>query len=1362
MSSSHKRTFARFASGIGASAVLAAGLIVSPGIAQAANYTFTITTAPPVSGAGVGVTLLDPDGWDRNGYYSQTSSDGTWTGSISGDPQQTPTYRIAVTAPAELSDDSAPFLQVGPLADVTETVVLPAPNLRYVIEDPDGQPVSGVYVGVARPIYDQYQNQVGSSTIFNAPATSSGRFGMALQEGNSAIDAYPGEGWIATFTPPPNSGLAPLTISDTFDDHSGSPRVVTLPRPNVRAIVQDPDGGRYENAQVRLVSRPTADQWCQGSQIAYTPVASSGGNGTDDTFNAYTDASISPAGYRISLIPAYIGGLPDTSVVQTDFDFTLADLSESTVRELRFDAPNVVLTVLGDDNAPLANAQVHVNAQDGSDPCFFRYATSGADGSTYFKLPFDHDYRITVFPPQGSSQLQQTFMVSGASLAAGTGTLQLLSPNVTGSVDDSAGNDLPGAFLEFRAYTQDGWLGDYLGNTTADSNGDFAFVVNPDSVPYGLAITASDQNGWETGVAKEISVNQANLPASGLTIRLNPANFAGTILGSDGNPLSQTWMNAQAADGTQVPGVVTNDNGEFAMYVPGDVSATAPLVIGTWLQGEQRYVQREVAELVTDFVWQIPAVNLMVEVTADGQPAAGAQVSLLKFNGAYDEWVDGGQTDNSGIARFAVDDTTVEYVVEVQPGAGQSAFATGRATATPSDIGSQTGLINVSLAQPNAEVLVTGPVGANGAMEPLQDAYVWVYSLDTFEGVGAVTSSDGKARLLLDDTTGLFGINASAPYQYREALTDARAEMEFDVVNGIATAAIELTNPNVTLSVRQPNSQAPLRHAQIEVRNAGEAWGATWASANNLGNLGLTLEPGDYDLVVTPSSWETGMSAFGAKTYWVQVTDEGVEVRVDDVNGTPVALDGNSGAFILEPSAATYSGTVQRPNAEPVANSWVEVQREVTNGIDTWYEWIQGVGTGRDGTFGMTLEDDTYVLNAQPVWGDRAYAPSERCNLVIAGGVDVTASSGLANQCGSTLTLRAPNLAFIVRDPADNSPVTNAWVCPTNTTVTNCVSSGRDGKVTFFIDDTGSIAGGNLDLRLEAPWGSTGLASTTTQINVSDIGTSAWTDGSQSVMLASPNVTAHLWRDDSTAGNEVSDGWVSIFTDDGNFTWIGGSNVNRQGTALFNVDDTSGLFCIDAWPGWGSRQKYGPIQECGVSLADGRVDLVFRSANVKATVLDADGRTNAYGWVEITGANNFRGGSSLDERGRIATYLTDGDYTFTFYPAYQRSGTPTVVNVSVAGGVPNIASQITLDSGNVSGEVRIGGTLTEGVVVVASPVSAGAEIVAVTDADGTFRMSLADGDYTISTVAPPGAAGTPVVSVSDGGSLSGTTLTVGS
>lgn len=1370
-------------------AVLAGGLaaIASPAQAngQGPEYVVNVTTNPLAPGARAEVSVLDQNGnvWSA---YSNNLQGGTGTVNVDfwDNPGPFPQYILSVLPPTGTNpDDSAPYLALGDFPTRSENsstavspapAVFPAPNIVYTIKNDAGiAVVQGATVRFERPRFNNQGYSMGSSSIFGALTDSAGKVSANLVEGNLPINATPGRGWRVVVTPPTGSGLAPLTFDDSLGGSSSVMREIRLKKANIVAVIVGPDGNPYRGANVSIETLP--DQWCNSRQILWTQVNGDPGNSLDDTLMAYTDGSLTPDGFRLTLRPGWRDSGEDSSVVPTEFDLPLTWLNEDSVRTLQYQAPDLTVTLMkSDGSGPLANASVSVSRlkSNGEPGCDRRNSTTDPAGKAYFNVDDTGLYRFEINPPENSSELRQRFVVPGAQLAGGQLVLNLRGANITGTVDDSAGNPLSNAKVTFQSLSSEGWLYDYLGDVRTDPSGTYRFVLDPSLIPYGVAVTAEPSNGWASGVATRVTVKPSELPADGQPaldrdIQLNVANFVGTILNSAGNPLTNAWVNGNMADGTSLAGVQTDSSGRFAMNVPTAISETSPLRLGVWLQDEQRYVQRTVTQLSTDFEWRVPSVNLEVVVTAGGDPAARAQVNLMKFNGAFDEWIDGGQTGEDGIARFAVDDTTIEYVVEVQPEPEERDFATTRRTAVglPNPNVAGSAIIEVALDEPNAAVQVVGP-GEDGLLDPLPNAWVWIRGLDDFNGTGSNTGEDGVARLNLADTSGLFEVNVSPPYQFRQQLTSTRVEAEFQTVAGVPVPIIqvELAEPNVRLQVVRPgtNPVEGLRYAQLELRREGEPWGFSWMGTDEQGRVGLDLADGAYDVIVRPSTWEVGMSGFGASKYSLRVSGDNVSVSEQDRNGPPARVSG--GYYQLEPSEANVAGVVQAPTTPPsnVANSWVSVMKEMTDGTNTWYEWVEGSSTSRDGTFGMTLPDDTYVLSAEPVWGDRTYAPSEPCYLVVSGGSRLPAGSGPAGQCDDTLTLRAPNLAFTVMNPITGQPAVGAWACPLNTGNWNCVGSGRDGKVTFFVDDTESIVGPDIRIQIEAPWGSSGLASRTITIAKTQVGTSAYTDGSYQVSLATPNVRIRVWKDDTTPGNEMAEGWVSLVSDDNNFNWVAGSGVSRQGLASFNLDDTSAPFCIDAWPGWSLRNSYGPVQMCGVDLASGALDLVFRSANVKATVEDASGRPNAFGWVEISDGIVQRG-ASLDERGRLATYLPDGDYVFTLYPGWLRSGTPTNVEVRVRGGVPapSIESPFRLEAGNVSGRVTVGGAATPGVLVTATS-AAGVRKTAVTDDEGLFRISLSPGTYVISTLLPPGTSGTAAISGLSGASLSGSTLTVGS
>lgn len=1245
------------------------------------------------------------------------------------------------------------FAQSFPADDVGWEGVLDLPTGNRVYQVlAGGQPALNTYVSIERPVFDDNGFLYTRTPITQGPVDNSATFALNIADGSGPFDSVPGKGWRVSISPPIGGEYAAVQFDDTLS--GGLVRTVDLPLANVRGVVRDPIGQLYEGAFIQMQALEVTEDWpCYPQQISQANTNSYGNPALDDTFGFYTDSSITPNGYRLVVNPRW----DDTSLVPTYFDFELADTNTSTVRILQFLEPNVKFRVLSPNGSPADDAYVQIRIQ-GSNSCFIREATTRGGGLGYMNVPLDDTGVTYEFQlPMGDAG-NITWTKTAQELLDASGTvidLQVPNANVTGTVDDTSGAALAGATVEFRALTADGWLGQWLGRTTTNNSGTYETIINSGQVPFGFAVSVQPPNSDFAYGAPTRLEYVPDTPWDGSllsleAVQLDEANVQGILLDMQGNPLVNTYIGGNTYVGVQIEGMQTGSNGEFGLHVPPPVSANAPARLNVWLHNEQRNVDFEIASLPFNGILQVPSLNLFVDVfDADGNSVSGADIQLFRSNGSYNEWIGFGRSDANGSAGFTVDDTTIEYIVEVQPPA-DSSFAATQIKAEPTDQLDGTAAIGVQMASPNTEITVL-----DGSGTPINGAWLYIRNVEAFDGFQAQTDNAGVARLSLDDTTGFFEIYLSAPWNRREELVNQRLETELDYSGPIAELSIVMGSPNLQIKVMEPSpSTSSLMFAQVEVRYADEPWGFNWTGTDQLGRASLDLEDGEYDLVVSPSFMQDGASAFGPETYRVSV--DGDSVGVFD-GATP--LSAVSSVYELPVSSAQYSGVVEAGGVT-VPNSWVEVFREVGSGNESYLEWVAGAGTAADGSFGLTLPDDTYTVTALPEWGNREFATSDPCQLVISGGARDSSSVG---SCDDTLYLRSPNLSFVVTDGVQ--PVLNAWVCPVNTGAYNCVSSDRNGKVSFFIDDTVNIVDDSVIFEIDPPWGSTDLAGVTLEIPKFVIGTAPSMDFSLNVPLASPNVVITVQQGNPLVG--AREGWVSIIKDDGSYEWIGGSPVSRLGKANFSIEDTSINFCVEVWPGWNVRKDYGPFRQCGVDLSGGTYSVVLQSANVRTQVIDTDGRLNRYGWVEIkgTGSTSYTGnGVPLNENGRLATYLADGTYDLTFYPAWGRTGSPTTVAVSIVGGVSSIPAEVALSSGNVTGVGSINSNPSAGLIIV----FAGGDdtVTAVTGSDGSFRTDLAPGSYTVRVIQPPGSNGTEDVTISSGGILTGSrptwTLTVGS
>jgi RHS repeat-associated protein len=203
----------------------------------------------------------------------------------------------------------------------------------------------------------------------------------------------------------------------------------------------------------------------------------------------------------------------------------------------------VVVTVVDTDGNPQANQEVIAQHDDGT---FENMSFTGDDGTvtlsvvagTYqFVAPVNNTYFST----------NVDCVVPGCTAATIT-----IPPPVTVTVVDSDGN--PSAGLEVLAQDADG---NYQGNCTTDDQGHAVLSVEPGT--YHFVVPINDVL---------FSSDACAVPGcTAVTIAL-PHPVLVSALGSDGSPLGDLPVRAQAPDGSYVSNVSTDDQGHATMFVP--------------------------------------------------------------------------------------------------------------------------------------------------------------------------------------------------------------------------------------------------------------------------------------------------------------------------------------------------------------------------------------------------------------------------------------------------------------------------------------------------------------------------------------------------------------------------------------------------------------------------------------------------------------------------------------------------------------------------------------------------------------------------------------------------------------------------
>jgi hypothetical protein len=925
---------------------------------------------------------------------------------------------------------------------------------------------------------------------------------------------------------------------------------------------------------------------------------------------------------------------------------------------------------------------------------------------------------------------------------------------IAGTVIDVADRPVAGATVSIVERTDVGGRGATLTSVQTDVLGAFTTSGDSSQLAYGAFIDVTPPEGYNLAVATSFEVAAPGDLAT-LSLELTSPNFVARLVTADDTPVSGASINAFS--GSQYLGfAATAADGWFALSLPDPVVAEnsvfvsidssaataggAPVRLSSY---ETTVSPLPAAGTTTEIV--LPNPNLTVRVVlddADRTPVSGVSLDLRQNEATPDFVMVNGTTGADGLAYFQVDDTVSAWRVQARPtSSSEPAIAREYAASVVPEIAADgSGTIEVALKEPTVVVSVVDEEGV-----PIPEAYTYLAVPGVVGGQDASTDDSGLARFYIEDRSGEFFIMVISPDSSRWASTNLETVRLPAGEDGVSRVQVTLLASNVKLRLVDPESpDTPFGYGVLEISDATtDAWLREW-SANDVGNINIRLADGSYVFKVRPEPSQPGAGAFGARSYEASVTGGLLTV-------TGAEQDGDR--WVLSPSPATFSGQVVEPDGTGARYAWVEVARPVTqDGVDG-LEPVGGVVSGRDGTFGVTVDDGEYRLRANPPWGRTSLAVSSWCTLVVTGGADDTVASTCDD---SALRLREPNLAFTIVDAGD-TPQSYASACLTDTTPWTCVTARRNGRVSFFIDDTATLPGGVATLELQPPWGASNVARTEFDVNAAEIGVAWGPDDGQRVAMDSPNVRVTVSLE---GGGLARDGFVSV-QDDPTGLWLAGAQIGRSGVAALNLDDTSSTVCLTVWPGWQGRNTHGEYRQCGVSVASGSLAVEVPTANVDTTVVDANGRPNSFGWVEVVAVGGSTWGVSLDDRGRLTTSLDDGDYVLTFYPGWQRSGVPTEVEVTVAaGGAADIAEQVTLANGNVTGSVLVAGDPVAGAIVT---VTVGARLVsAATDADGRFVLSLpVGGPYPVSLLLPPGAGGVAVLSgLSASASLSGGQLTV--
>ena len=602
--------------------------------------------------------------------------------------------------------------------------------------------------------------------------------------------------------------------------------------------------------------------------------------------------------------------------------------------------------------------------------------------------------------------------------------------------------------------------------------------------------------------------------------------------------------------------------------------------------------------------------------------------------------------------------------------------------------------------------------------------------------------------------------------------------------NSVFTTTIALDTPNVKAVVKEPTiggvAGATAPWSWVELFKDSDN---SWVSGSNTDESGAfsmnAPKPSSgttsYTMVINPPWNSTGNSS--RQQYTVTVaSDNSVVVKVKSTNSAVGAI--TAGAYTYYPltlGQPSIRGTVVNSNDVGARDSWVV---PINTATGDWL-WQQGMNSRAGGTFGLSVADGSYRVQANVPWNSTGLANAAPCAVTVNGGVITTAAGGCVQGDGTLkLALRAPNLTMNLK--LNNTAVAFANVNVRIGNWNTSSQSNKDGRVSLFIDRAAIMAAnptltGNANdlwVTIDPPYGTSDMVRWDCRSGDAkpvcsgmadfDVATEYATTALGDVTVLGPNTKLRV-MDPSTSANAGAGSWVSLLEykpSDPSYgvRWLAGSNTDSSGYAAFNVDTSTVVstirYKLEINPPWNKKSDLSPKtydnNGAGLELSGiNNQSFNLGTPNAYVTVMAPDATTpNRWGWIGVEEVNSSNqwvawiGGFGLDNLGKSAvTLLANKRYRISANPSGGRAGTRTeciittdtstvvsrVTNMCNSGSVGSQNSlsslQINLNAGNVVGTVKApSGKVVVGATIYANVTGASDEVEAVTTSTNTFGV----------------------------------------
>ncbi len=945
-------------------------------------------------------------------------------------------------------------------------------------------------------------------------------------------------------------------------------------------------------------------------------------------------------------------------------------------------------------------------------------------------------------------------------------------------------------------------------STSSDADGSYGIYLPGGTSGTTYTITANPpSSGCSTPCAAaqlSVTVSSAGVPSPAApdNITLNAANVTGFVY-APGTTTGVQGVNVQVTDssGQQIPGVYANTSstGAFALYLAGSAGGTAytldanppppascgsgcavststPITVGTspitqniTLQGANVY----------GYIYPPGTTSGTTGLAGAGMGwsnPGGTMTSNLQMaaDGSYGIYMPGGTSGTT-------------YAISANPPSSgcSTPCAAAQISVTVSSAGvpSPAAPDNITLNTPNVTGQVLDPAGqgvANAGINAMS-------TTPGPSGAFATTNSSGSYSLYLPDGTWTLQVNP--PMGSNVVSGSVTVTVSGGVVTQVNGATgsnpvnVTLQAPNVTGFVYAPGTTTGVANAYIQaddpttnlpVQNAFEQTDST-------GKYGIYLPAGTYNI-----------NAFPPPTGCSNCTQGETTITVGS-SGTITAGSPN-----ITLPLANLTGKVYAPGTTTgVQYSYLSVN-DPTTGQPVNGAFAQ---TDSSGTFGMTLPDGTFTVNANPPMtssGGTSYAATA-CTVTLSG-TPAAVTSVTGTGCTLTggqvdITLTQPNVNGIVYAPGGTTAVSGSFIQAFDTTTNQFVAnsfaqSGSTG--TWGL----SLVDGTYQITAQPPFDSTGSSpytpatcmvtvsgSPAVVTAVSGTGCSL-ASGLVDIDLSSPNVFGQVLEPDGIT--PVSNTGIQVFnttTQQPLNIWAG---TDQSGKYALNLPD--GSYSLTAMPPFDNSGGFG-TGSVNITVSGGALTGATNPVNIDLTTPNVHGFVYAPGTttgmpgvginVQDTASGQYLPGSfaGTDGSGAYSLTLPAGTYTLTAFPPFGGGTTtsPTSCTVSISGTPAAVTTftgtgctqngtdeDITFASPNVSGVVTSSGTAVANAFV--EPTQSGRPVdgsYGMSGSDGSFGMSLPNGTYDLTVFPPPGNVGYTVTTCTgvtvSGGSVTGVT-----